>query len=117
MPNDKLIMSRAAPPEKETPPIKDRGPKTDTLWRNYVELIQSATFPFRRDGFEHESSSSKLVASASSNGAKAFASAILKSPCCSPGGRESYPTELFCVKGGLTQQVSSGAKRVGRTPT
>jgi hypothetical protein len=54
MPNDKLTMSRAAPPQKEPPSTGHRGRKTETQTRNYSEAVDFATFPFRRDGFWHE---------------------------------------------------------------
>jgi hypothetical protein len=49
-------MSRAAPPVKWTPPTTNRGRETASkiASRNYSELVDSATFPFRRDGFDHE---------------------------------------------------------------
>lgn len=49
-------MSRAAPPEKRTPPMVGRGRKTAAKIpvRNYVGSSQSSTFPFRRNGFDHK---------------------------------------------------------------
>jgi hypothetical protein len=44
---------KAIQPEKETPPIASRGHKTEKTGQNYAGLIQSATLPFRRDGFDH----------------------------------------------------------------
>jgi hypothetical protein len=47
-------MNRAAPPNKGTPPMAGRGRKSETQKQNYSESLSAATFPFRRDGFDHE---------------------------------------------------------------
>jgi hypothetical protein len=49
-------VTAAAPPEKGTPSTTNRGRKTAPKLpaRNYCELVQSTTFPFCRDGFDHK---------------------------------------------------------------
>jgi uncharacterized protein YbdZ (MbtH family) len=46
---------RTIRPEEETPSTgEDQGRKTEKTGQEYVELIQSATSPFRRGGFDHK---------------------------------------------------------------
>ena len=110
-------MSRAAPPEKRTPPMAGRERKAETQARNYSEAVDFANPPSGAADFGMSFWSS----AAQCAWVERFKD--MTAPNCISGSsfsrsvrREFYPTGIFCPKVGSIRRVSDGAKPDSHAP-